>query len=269
MSWALIEILVPLLVALAVGALASWFVFRWRRPVVTAEQWNAMAEDAASAQSASEAAEVQIGELEAEITALRHARDALQEQLDSEPSAKQLKRSAKTAESTPAETVPADTVAQIETLQRDLARARAKVDELKAARRQIAELEDELAAGRQVTADLAAAQLRIRAYERELARGGSAAPVKPEAANRPELDIAPAAHADDLKIVNGIGPKIERMLHGSGITAWEQLAELSESDVDRLEHDLGLSGRIGRDRWVSQANELIQRYPDPAERPNQ
>lgn len=36
---------------------------------------------------------------------------------------------------------------------------------------------------------------------------------------------------DDLKIVEGIGPKIEELLHGSGITTWAQLAGSSRESV--------------------------------------
>ncbi len=37
---------------------------------------------------------------------------------------------------------------------------------------------------------------------------------------------------DDLKVVEGIGPKIERLLNDAGIFSWKQLAE---TDVEKLE----------------------------------
>jgi predicted flap endonuclease-1-like 5' DNA nuclease len=36
---------------------------------------------------------------------------------------------------------------------------------------------------------------------------------------------------DDLKVVEGIGPKIEELLHGAGITTWAQLAGSSRESV--------------------------------------
>jgi ribosomal protein L27 len=45
--------------------------------------------------------------------------------------------------------------------------------------------------------------------------------------------------ADDLKIVEGVGPKIETLLHEGGITTWAQLAT---TEVDRLKEILEAAG---------------------------
>lgn len=77
-----------------------------------------------------------------------------------------------------------------------------------------------------------------------------------------------AAHQDDLKVVNGIGPKMEELLNSFGIQSWEQLAWLSSDEVQRLDDALEeFPGRIERDEWVPQANDLIARFPDRADRP--
>jgi large subunit ribosomal protein L27 len=44
---------------------------------------------------------------------------------------------------------------------------------------------------------------------------------------------------DDLKIVEGIGPKIEELLHAAGIKTWKQLAEAA---VERLKAILDEAG---------------------------
>ena len=44
---------------------------------------------------------------------------------------------------------------------------------------------------------------------------------------------------DDLKIVEGIGPKIEQLLHVDGIKTWQQLAD---ADVDTLKSVLNAAG---------------------------
>ena len=36
---------------------------------------------------------------------------------------------------------------------------------------------------------------------------------------------------DDLKLINGIGPAVERRLHGIGIYTYAQLAALSPADI--------------------------------------
>jgi large subunit ribosomal protein L27 len=45
--------------------------------------------------------------------------------------------------------------------------------------------------------------------------------------------------ADDLKIVEGVGPKIEQLLKEAGVETWQQLAETS---VDRLKEILDAAG---------------------------
>ena len=57
-------------------------------------------------------------------------------------------------------------------------------------------------------------------------------------------DAAPKATGkkpklDDLKIVEGVGPKIEQLLKEGGINTW---AQLSEADVDRLKEILDAAG---------------------------
>ncbi len=65
---------------------------------------------------------------------------------------------------------------------------------------------------------------------------------------------------DDLKEIVGIGPVLEDLLHGLGITSFEQLAALSEEEVDRIEGLLGVfPERIRRDRWIEQAADLAAR----------
>lgn len=67
-----------------------------------------------------------------------------------------------------------------------------------------------------------------------------------------------ADHVDDLKAVSGIGPKMEALLNGFGITTWEQLAALTEDEVARVDAALEeFPGRIRRDRWVEQARAFV------------
>lgn len=61
---------------------------------------------------------------------------------------------------------------------------------------------------------------------------------------------------DDLKVISGIGPKLEKVLNGLGIWTYAQISGLSDTDVARLDEKLGFSGRIGRDGWVEQAKAL-------------
>ena len=39
---------------------------------------------------------------------------------------------------------------------------------------------------------------------------------------------------DDLKIIKGIGPKIEELLHTDGITTWQKLGETSAEEIKEI-----------------------------------
>ena len=64
---------------------------------------------------------------------------------------------------------------------------------------------------------------------------------------------------DDLKLIVGVGPALERMLYQLGITTYRQIARWSERDIDEYDAKLPeFPGRIRRDGWVTQARELHQ-----------
>jgi len=64
---------------------------------------------------------------------------------------------------------------------------------------------------------------------------------------------------DDLKLIVGVGPVLERMLQQLGITTYRQIARWSERDIDEIDARLPeFPGRIRRDGWVTQARELHQ-----------
>jgi predicted flap endonuclease-1-like 5' DNA nuclease len=64
---------------------------------------------------------------------------------------------------------------------------------------------------------------------------------------------------DDLKLIVGVGPVLERMLHRLGVATYRQIAHWSERDIDEIDAKLPeFPGRIRRDGWVTQARELHQ-----------
>jgi predicted flap endonuclease-1-like 5' DNA nuclease len=64
---------------------------------------------------------------------------------------------------------------------------------------------------------------------------------------------------DDLTRLKGVGPKFARLLNDLGITRFEQLARLSEGDIDRLDQHLGaFKGRLERDQVPLQADYLAR-----------
>jgi predicted flap endonuclease-1-like 5' DNA nuclease len=79
----------------------------------------------------------------------------------------------------------------------------------------------------------------------------------------PESDAVPTESqignkdTDDLKQIKGVGPAIEKTLNGLGIYRFNQIAEMSEYDIDRVaQHLSGFRSRIYREDWVGQARNL-------------
>jgi predicted flap endonuclease-1-like 5' DNA nuclease len=72
----------------------------------------------------------------------------------------------------------------------------------------------------------------------------------------PPLLDAPGT-PDDLKLIVGVGPVIERMLYQMGIATYRRIARLTERYIDEIEARLReFPGRIRRDGWVTQARAL-------------
>lgn len=64
---------------------------------------------------------------------------------------------------------------------------------------------------------------------------------------------------DDLTRLKGVGPKFASILNQSGIVRFEQLANLSEGDIVRLDQHLGaFKGRLERDQVPLQADYLAR-----------
>jgi len=65
---------------------------------------------------------------------------------------------------------------------------------------------------------------------------------------------------DNLQQVRGIGPAIEKTLNELGIYRYQQIANMSEYDIDRVARRLkGFHSRIYREDWIGQARELDAR----------
>jgi len=80
--------------------------------------------------------------------------------------------------------------------------------------------------------------------------------------NKPELNFdnfgrAEDNHKEDLTRINGIGPYIEQKLNEIGIFNYEQISRFKEEDIRVLTELIDFfPGRIERDDWVGQAEEL-------------
>jgi len=94
----------------------------------------------------------------------------------------------------------------------------------------------------------------------------AAATASPEPASAPEVEksdkpafltAAREGGPDDLKLIKGVGPKLEKTLHGMGIYHFDQIAAWGPKEQAWVDDNLtGFKGRASRDNWVEQAGTL-------------
>jgi predicted flap endonuclease-1-like 5' DNA nuclease len=66
------------------------------------------------------------------------------------------------------------------------------------------------------------------------------------------------ARQDDLKLISGVGPGLERKLKDAGITSFAQIVVLTDAEIADLEANVvKFVGRIKRDDWIGQAQQLL------------
>ena len=82
-------------------------------------------------------------------------------------------------------------------------------------------------------------------------------PAKKAAPKKAEAPKA-AAGGDDLKKLSGVGPALEKKLHENGVTSFAQIAAWTEADVADMDEKLSFKGRIEREGWIAQAQELTK-----------
>ncbi len=77
-------------------------------------------------------------------------------------------------------------------------------------------------------------------------------------ATRPKaLKAARKGGADDLKLIVGIGPKLELLCQALGFYHFDQIAGWTAEEIAWVDENLeGFKGRVTRDKWVAQAKIL-------------
>ena len=86
----------------------------------------------------------------------------------------------------------------------------------------------------------------------EAKASGQAGGVKPAGLSAPK-----GGKPDDLKLILGIGPKLEALCHKLGFFHFDQIANWTAGEIAWDDENLeGFKGRVTRDRWVAQARIL-------------
>ena len=86
----------------------------------------------------------------------------------------------------------------------------------------------------------------------------AAKPAKAEATSAGERD------ENNISLISGIGPTIEKKLRAAGINTWSQIAAWTDADVAKFDEELALRGRATREEWIEQAKELLAGKPPRA-----
>jgi predicted flap endonuclease-1-like 5' DNA nuclease len=152
----------------------------------------------------------------------------------------------------------ADT-SEADRLRADLAACRSRGDGLAA---QVADLEGKLAA-RAVPAPIMDTAKTLppmsapaAAVQPATLMGGAAA-VRPAA-----LDGPRGGKADDLKLIKGVGPKLEALCNKLGFFHFDQIANWTPAEVAWVDENLeGFKGRVSREDWIAQARDLAAGKP--------
>ncbi|WP_373491964.1 hypothetical protein [Parasphingorhabdus sp.] len=81
---------------------------------------------------------------------------------------------------------------------------------------------------------------------------------EPVPAGKPNIPAA-VGEPDNLRLIKGIGPKLNTLLISLGITRFDQIAAWKEAEISEVDPYLDtFSGRITRDAWIDQAKFLAK-----------
>jgi large subunit ribosomal protein L21 len=76
---------------------------------------------------------------------------------------------------------------------------------------------------------------------------------------------APAAGVvDDVTLIGGVGPALQKKLAAAGVTSLAQIAAMDAEAMAKLDDELKLGGRTAREEWAEQAQELLAGKPPRA-----
>ena len=84
-----------------------------------------------------------------------------------------------------------------------------------------------------------------------------------KAADKPKsLTKARGGKPDDLKLIKGVGPKLEALCNKLGFYHFDQIASWTEKEIAWVDDNLeGFKGRVTREDWVQQASDLMNGLP--------
>ena len=124
-------------------------------------------------------------------------------------------------------------------------------------KKKLAERDAELSAVRK---ELESAKAQNAAASNRAIPAPSAQPLASGTASNEARAFSPSGatgSADDLTKIKGIGPVLNGKLNALGINSFQQIADFTQADIDRIDATLDFPGRIERERWVAQAKAIV------------
>jgi len=85
------------------------------------------------------------------------------------------------------------------------------------------------------------------------------AETKPTAVKAQSAPAPSKANKDNLQLISGVGPVLEKKLNEFGVYRFDQIANWSVDDIAAFNDKLSFQGRIERDEWLKQAKELAHK----------
>ncbi len=83
-------------------------------------------------------------------------------------------------------------------------------------------------------------------------------PPPPAPGGKPNIPAA-SGDPDNLRLIKGVGPKLNSLLNNLGVTRFDQIATWKEAEIAEVDQYLeSFSGRITRDAWIDQAKYLAK-----------
>lgn len=101
------------------------------------------------------------------------------------------------------------------------------------------------------------AKAEPKAETKAAAKAAPKAKEETKAAPVASLFTAPKGDADDLKIINGIGPVAEKQLNEQGIMTYAQVATFTDEDIVRIDEAMPFSA-AQIETWRDQAKDLVK-----------
>ncbi|MGB5483799.1 hypothetical protein [Parasphingorhabdus sp.] len=93
---------------------------------------------------------------------------------------------------------------------------------------------------------------------RPRAEPAAKAAATPPPAGKPKIP-APVGEPDNLRLIKGVGPKLNVLLNSLGISRFDQIADWKEAEITEVDQYLeSFAGRITRDAWIDQAKYLAK-----------